>query len=310
MTELWGKVYTKYSYDENKPLYDQIWYIVEEKLKWYAELFKDKPLYQEDVWKDWSLNLRFSKITARNINFVNIEENIKNCKTKTEEKFLFEYILWRIPYFVRRRYRPKNADDNQNDDKYINNKSNKNIKYKCPPVQESIDDTWEENDVFEIIGRSPKTTNIELYINNKIVNSEVIRNKFDYIETNKVSRINDILSNNLNIVNVAIRCSANTIRTCENMFAGCKKLIECDLSNINLNYCESLANLFRNCVNLRVINLSGLDLNISDPDISNMFTNCNSLEKIIAYNCSNSTINQLKCILYNSGLENVKIEEL
>ena len=302
MNEFWGKVYTKYEYDPDKDLYDQIWDIIEEKMKWYAELFPNKPFYQEDVWKDWSLNMRFSRITTINFPYADIETTIRNCKTDSEKHLLFDKIIWLIPYFVHRYPLRENISDDK--DPFIPSPQ-KLVQYKCPPNIEIVDDTWNDYDVFEVIGRSPESSNINLYINNKLHTCNVLHKKFEYIVTDKVSRINN-LYNDSDIVKIGVKCSANTIRKCEGMFRNSYKLIECDLSDINLNYCDSFENMFRNCANLKYLNLSGLDLNISDPDTTNMFLGCRSLKNIIVNNCSNSTIIQLKCVLDKCGIDNVK----
>ena len=104
------------------------------------------------------------------------------------------------------------------------------------------------------------------YLNEVFINgnrTETVANKYEFSKTD-----ND----------VELRFEDN-ITSCRNMFNGCSKIIEIDLSNFNTSKVISMFAMFYGCKSLTSLNLSNLDTSKAGT-MGYMFQGCSSLNSL------------------------------
>lgn len=284
-----------YEYDPTRDLYEQINEHINNKLIWYDELLHTE-FYSYDNWKDLTIDLRYAKITT----IVNpqIERDIYETD---DAEATFRRIMWHVPYFI---WRDPNTDN-----------VIKQYQHRPEIIPDVVNDCnqvllkreWKTDTIFSYIGNT-KLDEINININkNKltVVCDEPFT--FEYINDEYVSDINSLSASDNNLLIAKLYFNGNTITDASNLFSNCQSLQYADLSNFNMNYCDDLSMMFNNCTKLRKIDISNLDLDIHDPKITNMFINCLSLHTVIMKNCTQSTIDQIKCVLRSCGIDTNKI---
>ena len=302
--EIWYSSPSFYEYDDTKDLYAQINDLVNEKLMWYDELLHNiNDFYNVSKWSGLSLNMRYAKITT--IVNPHIEEDIDDS---IDDKATFQRIVFHIPYFI---WRDPNVGDiikynkNQLTDEIIKN-------CECHRIKPCHERKWQEGNEFIYTG----ITLLEMFNvnidNNKytiISNEDNIRYKrFQFIKQDSVIDVNDFHANDNDLYEAKVLCDSTTLRNMSNMFANDQMLKFVDLSQCNINYATSFESMFNNCIHLKKVDLSNLDLDNFDPITTNMFTNCNDLKTIILKNCSQNTVDQIKCIVVQCGLDKSSID--
>lgn len=91
------------------------------------------------------------------------------------------------------------------------------------------------------------------------------------------------------------------VKTLKKTFSNCESIEDIDFRGFDTSNVTDATELFSTCTSLKVINFSGCDL--SNLTTTNMFADCNSLEKIIVLGCNEQTKEKLNTALYNASLD-------
>ena len=125
---------------------------------------------------------------------------------------------------------------------------------------------------------------LQIYINGYL--QENITNKYYF---NKTSIINLIWN--------------NTIESTENMFIGCNKITEIDLSNFDTSQVTNMSCMFYNCSSLSSLNLSNFNTS-KVVDMNRMFIRCSSLKELDLTNFDTSQVTNMELMFYKYSSAN------
>lgn len=294
--QTWYSSPATYTYDPTRDLYEQIDEHINDKLMWYDALLH-RDFYAYEHWKDMNIDLRYAKITT--ITDPHIERDIRESADHEET---FKRVMWHVPYFI---WRDPNTGDVIGE-------------YQARPVrvpgivndcnQVLFERVWNDDTVFCYIGNH-KSEQFEINVNKhkKSVTCD-FPYTFEYFNDEPVYDVNHLSQGDDDLIIAKLFFNGNTIIDASHLFDGCKSLQYVDMSNFDMTYCDDLSAMFKNCTNLRKIDMSGLDLVTHDPRFVDVFVNCIKLHTIILNECSQMTIDQVKCAVKSCGLDITKID--
>ena len=234
-----------------------------------------------------------------------------------KKKFLFESLINLNDFF----FRKSDSDLELNDSdewEYSSNDSKEkpenysfiNLKEKFKPYFHFYFDIDKIEEKANCMGNK-LLSEISVFINDKVdtfdslfEDCEIIKKiKFLKVKRNNIKKMNSLFQSIFSEEEKIYKFCTKNIINMSNMFNGCIRLQELDLSNIDTINVTNMSNIFKGCIKLTKLNLSNFNT-INVTDMSNMFSGCVFLREL---NISNfNTKNVINMSSMFSGCKNLK----
>ena len=144
----------------------------------------------------------------------------------------------------------------------------------------------------------------EVYVNDvKIINNNHFDSKKDInnvllIWNDYLTSLNDMFNGCNKIIEIDLSSfDTSKVINMNKMFCGCSSLTSLDLSNLKTSNVKDMSNMFYNCKKITEINLSSFDTS-SVTNMKNMFYECLSLTSLYISNLKTSNVENMNHMFY------------